>query len=69
MDSHNGGTQLGIQMRYGPPAGVLGHSVAKLLGVDPKTELDEDLMRLKSFLETGKRPHDCAAHRARTQQD
>jgi len=68
MDSHNGGTQLGIQMRYGPPAGVLGHSFAKLLGVDPKTELDEDLMRLKSFLETGKQPHDCAAHRDRTQQ-
>jgi len=58
-------------MRYGPPAGVLGHGFAKLLGVDPKTELDEDLMRLKSFLETGKQPHDCAARadRDRARQD
>jgi len=61
VEPHKGGTLVGIQMRYGPPAGVLGHSLAKLLGVDPKTELDEDLMRLKSYLETGRQPHDCAA--------
>jgi uncharacterized membrane protein len=48
-------------MSYSPPAGVLGHVVAKLFGADPKTELDEDLLRMKTFLETGKAPCDAAA--------
>lgn len=57
----DGGTRVHIRMSYTPPAGVLGHAVAKLFGADPKTELDEDLMRLKSTLETGKPPRDAAA--------
>jgi uncharacterized membrane protein len=60
----NSGTRLTIRMTYNPPAGALGHVVAKLFRADPKTELDEDLMRLKSFLETGIEPHDAAAYRA-----
>jgi uncharacterized membrane protein len=56
------GTRLDIRMTYSPPAGALGHAVAKLFGADAKTELDEDLMRLKIFLETGIEPHDAAAH-------
>lgn len=56
----NGGTRLDIKMSYSPPAGVLGHVVAKLFGADPKTELDEDLLRMKTFLETGKAPRDAA---------
>jgi uncharacterized membrane protein len=56
-----GETQVEIQMSYNPPAGALGHVVAKLFGADPKTELDEDLVRMKSFLETGKPPRDAAA--------
>jgi uncharacterized membrane protein len=55
------GTCLEIHMRYWPPAGALGHGVAMLFGVDPRKEMDEDLLRLKTFLETGKRPHDSAA--------
>jgi uncharacterized membrane protein len=58
------GTRLTIRMTYNPPGGAFGHVVAKLFGADPKTELDEDLMRLKSFMETGIEPHDAAAHRA-----
>jgi uncharacterized membrane protein len=61
-----GGTQLDIQMSYNPPAGALGHVVARLFGADPKTELDEDLMRMKSFLESGKPARDAAAEHART---
>jgi uncharacterized membrane protein len=45
-----------IRMTYNPPGGAFGHVIAKLFGADPKTELDEDLMRLKSFLETGIEP-------------
>jgi uncharacterized membrane protein len=46
------GTRVQLQMSYTPPAGVVGHGVAKLLGADPKTQLDDDLMRLKRALET-----------------
>jgi uncharacterized membrane protein/gas vesicle protein len=59
----NGGTRLDIKMSYNPPAGALGHVVAKLFGADPKTKLDEDLLRMKTFLETGKAAHDAAAGR------
>jgi hypothetical protein len=31
-----------------------------LFGVDPKHEMDDDLMRMKSYLETGVPPHDAA---------
>jgi hypothetical protein len=31
-----------------------------LFGADPKKEMDEDLMRMKSFIETGCVPHDAA---------
>jgi uncharacterized membrane protein len=53
-------------MSYTPPAGVVGHAVAKLLGSDPKSQLDQDLMRLKSTLETGKAPRDAAAKQDET---
>jgi uncharacterized membrane protein/gas vesicle protein len=59
----NGGTRLDIKMSYNPPAGALGHVVAKLFGADPKTKLDEDLLRMKTFLETGKAAHDAAVGR------
>ena len=54
------GTRLDIQMTYNPPAGASGQGVAKLFGVDPKHELDTDLLRLKTFLESGSPPHDAA---------
>ena len=41
-------------MSYSPPAGVFGHALAWLFGSDPKTEMDEDLVRLKSLLEIGR---------------
>jgi uncharacterized membrane protein len=52
----DGGTYLELRMSYSPPAGALGHVVAQLFGKDPKSEMDEDLMRLKSLLETGTAP-------------
>jgi uncharacterized membrane protein len=56
-----GGTQVEIHLSYDPPLGALGHVVALLFGTDPKSRLDEDLMRMKTFIETGRRPHDGAA--------
>jgi len=54
------GTRLHVELRYNPPGGALGHVAAKLFGADPKTELAEDLVRLKTFLETGTPAHDAA---------
>jgi uncharacterized membrane protein len=50
------GTQVEIQLSYNPPGGPLGHLVARLFGADPESRLDEDLKRMKAFLETGERP-------------
>jgi uncharacterized membrane protein len=47
-------TRLTIRLVYDPPLGAIGHGVAKLLGADPKRELDDDMLRFKSLLETGK---------------
>ncbi|HXS20998.1 MAG TPA: SRPBCC family protein [Steroidobacteraceae bacterium] len=56
-----GGTRVLVTMSYTPPAGALGHAVARLFGADPKSELNDDLLRMKVFLETGRRAHDAAA--------
>ena len=56
----NGGTRINVCMCYQPPAGALGHALASLFGADPKSEMDADLMRMKSMIETGRRPHDAA---------
>ena len=56
----DGSTRVDIKMSYNPPAGVLGHLIAELFGVDPKHEMDDDLMRMKSFIESGVYPHDAA---------
>ena len=45
-------TRLEVRMSYSPPAGAIGHTVARLFRTDPKTEMDEDLERMKSLLET-----------------
>jgi uncharacterized membrane protein len=49
-----GGTRITLRMSYCPPAGVVGHTVACLFGADPKREIDDDMVRLKSLLEIGK---------------
>jgi uncharacterized membrane protein len=58
------GTRVHVQLRYAPMGGVIGHVVAKAFGVDPKSEMDDDLGRLKSLVETGKPARDSAAMRA-----
>ena len=60
----NGGTRLSIRMWYKPPAGVLGHHIASLFGADPKSEIDDDMVRLKSLIEVGKtRAHGVRVNR------
>jgi uncharacterized membrane protein len=50
------GTNLRVSLKYLPVAGKAGAIVAKMLGRDAETEIEEDLYRLKSLLETGQLP-------------
>lgn len=50
-------TRVDIQVSIHPPAGALGsigHAIAALLGRDPETEMDEDLVRFKELMEEGR---------------
>jgi len=60
FDEVLGGTRVDIKMSYNPPGGALGHFIAKLMGTDPKSEMDEDLARVKTLIETGRAAHDAA---------
>lgn len=56
----NGSTRVDIRLSYNPPGGALGHAIATLFGADPKSEMDADLARVKTMLETGHPPRDAA---------
>jgi uncharacterized membrane protein len=53
-ENWDGGTRVTVQMTYMPPAGVVGHKVAELFGVDPRQAMQEDLSRLKVLLEVNR---------------
>jgi uncharacterized membrane protein len=65
FEPHRGGTLMTVRMSYSPPAGALGHGIATLLGSDPKRQMDDDLARMKAFIERGSMPAE-AAQRARS---
>ena len=46
-------TDVRVILRYDPPAGAVGAKISKLLGEDPAKQVQEDLQRLKTLLETG----------------
>ena len=52
--TEDGATRIHLLMSYNPPAGAIGHALATLFGVGPKSVLDEDLIRMKSLFEHGK---------------
>jgi uncharacterized membrane protein len=56
----HGATRVTVRLSYLPPAGAFGHAVAALFGADPKSEMDADLLRMKTMIETGRAPHDAA---------
>jgi uncharacterized membrane protein len=60
------GTRVTVHMSYTPPASAIGHVVASMFGKDPKRQMDDDLMRMKSFIETGKPPSDAAKRAERS---
>jgi uncharacterized membrane protein len=55
-----GGTRVDVVLAYTPPAGVLGHAVATLFGANPEQHLEDDLLRMKTFVESGRPAHDAA---------
>ncbi len=58
-DGH-GQTQVNVSLTYHPPGGLISHAAARLFGADPKGRMSDILNRAKTYLETGKRPHDSA---------
>lgn len=60
FEPDRGGTRVTVRMSYTPPAGVLGHGIAVLLGADPKRQMDADLAHMKAFIERGEIPQDAA---------
>lgn len=55
----NGATRADVRMTYNPVAGAVGHVIAKLFGADAKSRINDDLDRMKSYIETGKQPPDA----------
>jgi uncharacterized membrane protein len=56
----DGGTTVDVRLSYNPGIGGVGHTFATLFAADPKHQMDDDLMRMKSFIETGRVPSDAA---------
>jgi uncharacterized membrane protein len=61
-ENPDGTTRVDVRLSYNPPAGAIGHAVAAMFGADAKTEMDEDLLRMKTLVEQGRFPHDAAQH-------
>lgn len=47
------GTVVKVEVKYEPPAGVLGATVAKLFAQSPEKQIAVDLLRFKQLMETG----------------
>jgi hypothetical protein len=54
QENEDGGARVDVRRSYTPPGGAIGHAVASFFGFDPKSDMDEDLVRLKSLIEDGK---------------
>lgn len=53
LESSGSGTRATVRMAWRPPAGALGKGIAVLMGKDPQSALEEDLQRMKQFIERG----------------
>jgi uncharacterized membrane protein len=47
------GTTLRVSLKYDPPGGIVGATIARLFGENPEQQIDEDLRRFKQLMETG----------------
>lgn len=46
-------TEIRVNLQYFPPVGLIGATLAKIIGEDPLSQIREDLKRFKMFMETG----------------
>ena len=53
---HDRGTLVSISLKYNPPAGKVGATIASLLGSGLQQELDRDMRGFKSYMEAGELP-------------
>lgn len=56
------GTVVRVALQYLPPAGPVGTLAARLFGTDPQKQVEEDLRRFKTMLETGEVPSNLHAY-------
>jgi uncharacterized membrane protein len=47
------GTEVRVTLKYDPPAGKVGATLARWLGEAPETQIRADLLRFKQLMETG----------------
>jgi uncharacterized membrane protein len=47
------GTEVHVELRYDPPGGALGTTIARLMGEEPAIQIKDDLRRFKQIVETG----------------
>jgi uncharacterized membrane protein len=58
------GTEILVEMRYDPPGGIIGATIAKLLGEAPDQIVVRDLKAFKNVMEIGEVVHsDASIHR------
>ena len=53
FEETGGTTRVQVRLEYHPPGGRIGHTIAHVLGWDPKRRMDDDLVRMKALLEEG----------------
>jgi uncharacterized membrane protein len=46
------GTRVTVRLQYRPPVGAMGQAVSSLLGANPRQEFEDDLDRMKQFIES-----------------
>lgn len=47
------GTVVKVTLKYDPPGGIIGATIAKLFGEEPSQQIEEDLRRFKQVMEAG----------------
>lgn len=59
MDSHDGGTIIHLHVSYHPSRGGIGHGMAKAVAGDLESLIEEEFVRIKTFLEKETVPSDA----------
>jgi uncharacterized membrane protein len=49
--SGNRGTEVKVTLKYNPPGGKVGSTIARMFGAAPEQEIEEDLHRFKQLME------------------